>query len=249
VKNVIRWVGFALCASMAAEEPAQAVKLRSGAAQTALLELYTSEGCSSCPPAEAWLSTLTAKQGLWTRFVPVAFHVDYWDYLGWKDELALPRSAVRQRTYASAWNSESIYTPEFILGGREWRGWSRGTVPEGRGGNAGVLEAVANPGGEVNITFAPSAPQEGELEAHAVWLECGVVRRIGGGENAGRTLTHDFVPVNWSTAALHRVKSGEWTGSAQLPRPGRANGRLALAVWVSGKGRPTPIQAAGGWAP
>ena len=93
---------------------------QSGPAATALIELYTSEGCSSCPPAERWLSELKTDKALWTAFVPVAFHITYWDDLGWPDAYAKPAFTQRQRDYASAWNSPSIYTPEFVYQGREW---------------------------------------------------------------------------------------------------------------------------------
>ena len=104
---------------------------RSTTEQTALLELYTSEGCSSCPPAEAWLSGLKESPGLWKSFVPLAFHVDYWDYLGWRDPWAARLYSDRQRAYAGRWHSESIYTPGFVLDGKEWRGWpGRKDVPK-----------------------------------------------------------------------------------------------------------------------
>ena len=74
----------ALCSPLVS--PAAPVTFASTARQTSLLELYTSEGCSSCPPAEAWLSGLKDNPGLWRDFVPVAFHVDYWNYLGWRDK-------------------------------------------------------------------------------------------------------------------------------------------------------------------
>jgi len=91
----------------------------------ALLELFTSEGCSSCPPAETWLSGLRSAPGLWKEFVPASFHVDYWDYLGWRDPWASKIFSYRQRDYAQSWHSDSIYTPGFVLNGREWRSWSR----------------------------------------------------------------------------------------------------------------------------
>jgi hypothetical protein len=94
---------------------------KSGENQAALVELYTSEGCSSCPPAEAWLSRLKDGPGLWKEFVPVAFHVDYWDYLGWRDKWSAEAFSARQRAYASAWHNDNIYTPGFILNGSEWR--------------------------------------------------------------------------------------------------------------------------------
>src|SRR5881394_2772067 len=76
---------------------------QSSGEQVALLELYTSEGCSSCPPAETWLSRLKESPKLWKDFVPVAFHVDYWDYLGWKDPFAAKVYTERQHEYASLW--------------------------------------------------------------------------------------------------------------------------------------------------
>src|SRR5690242_10629700 len=86
-------------------------KFESGPQQTALIELFTSEGCSSCPPAEAWMSSLKDNPGLWKNFVPLAFHVDYWDRLGWRDRFASRQWTERELHYASLWKSESVYTP------------------------------------------------------------------------------------------------------------------------------------------
>src|SRR5437899_7536374 len=99
--------------------------LQSSENQVAFLALFTSEGCSSCPPAEVWLSGLKTTPGLWKQFVPVAFHVDYWDYLGWRDPWASKAFSDRQRAYVQTWRGDSIYTPGFVLNGQEWRGWSR----------------------------------------------------------------------------------------------------------------------------
>src|SRR6059036_4275966 len=87
---------------------------QSSGKQPALIELYTSEGCSSCPPAETWLSRLKESPGLWRDFVPMAFHVDYWDYLGWRDPWAAQEFSDRQRAYAQSWRSRRIYTPGFV---------------------------------------------------------------------------------------------------------------------------------------
>ena len=83
---------------------------------TSLLELYSSEGCSSCPPADSWLSSLRGSPGLWTDFVPVAFQVDYWDYLGWRDVLASPEYTARQKSYGR------LVTPQVLLNGRSLGG-------------------------------------------------------------------------------------------------------------------------------
>src|SRR2546427_12578483 len=88
--------------------------------RTHLIELFTSEGCSSCPSAEAWLSKLKAEPRLWKDFVPIAFHVDYWDRLGWRDPFAAKEWTARQYQYSAVWKSDSVYTPGFWLDGREW---------------------------------------------------------------------------------------------------------------------------------
>src|SRR4029434_8268682 len=102
---------------------AQELRFQSSAKQTALIELYTSEGCSSCPPAEAWLSQLKADPGLWTSFVTVAFPVDYWDNRGWRHRLSAAKFTARQRASGVEWGGDSLYTPAFAVNGREWRGW------------------------------------------------------------------------------------------------------------------------------
>src|SRR5437899_10682781 len=95
-----------LWAGCAASAQTTGVTFQSSEKQTALLELFTSEGCSSCPPAEAWLSRLQDSTGLWRDVVPVAFHVDYWDYLGWRDRWAAKDFSERQRAYAASWRSD-----------------------------------------------------------------------------------------------------------------------------------------------
>jgi len=105
---------FASGTMRAENEP---IVCQSSERQTALLELYTSEGCSSCPPAERWLSEQKDSLGLWKNFVPLAFHVDYWNSLGWRDPWSSAQASQRQKAYAQLWQSESIYTPEFVLNG------------------------------------------------------------------------------------------------------------------------------------
>ena len=100
---------------------AENLSYESSAKRTELLELYTSEGCSSCPPADRWLSKLLQDQALWTAFIPVAFHVDYWDYIGWKDRFARSTYSQRQRRYAREQSLRTVYTPGFILNGKPTR--------------------------------------------------------------------------------------------------------------------------------
>ena len=95
--------GGATVAVAAAEQ-----RFSSGPAQVALVELYTSEGCSSCPPAERWLGELRTAPGLWRDFVPVAWHVDYWNRLGWPDRFSTKEFTARQYAVAAAWRSDSV---------------------------------------------------------------------------------------------------------------------------------------------
>ncbi len=107
--------------------------------KTHLIELFTSQGCSSCPPAEAWLSKLKNEPRLWKDFVPLAFHVDYWDRLGWRDPFASKEWTARQYQYSENWKSESVYTPGFVLDGREWMDRS---IPAAATEKPGVVEIV-----------------------------------------------------------------------------------------------------------
>ena len=102
------------------------VTFDSGKARGHLVELFTSEGCSSCPLADRWLSTLERDNRLWKSVFPIAFHVDYWDYIGWPDRFAVPRHSHRQREHRGLGNVYSVYTPGFVVAGREWRGWFDG---------------------------------------------------------------------------------------------------------------------------
>jgi peptide-methionine (R)-S-oxide reductase len=217
--------------------------IMSGPSRVALLELFTSEGCSSCPPAEEWFSKLANDPRLWKDVVPVAFHVDYWDHLGWTDVFASADFSERQRDYAAAWNSDRVYTPGFVWNGGEWRGWfDRQPVPATRG-DAGVLTASITEEG-VEVSFAPATPVDGKLVAHVAVLGMGLERKVKAGENEGRTLRHDFVVLDYQTVAV-AAKDGAWTGRAAWRAPKEpAPARHALAVWVSTE-RGEPIQAVG----
>src|SRR5690348_2850331 len=139
----------------------------SGPQQVPLLELYTSEGCSSCPPAEAWLSRLKDDPGLWKAFVPVAYHVDYWNRLGWNDRYSSPQWTERQSRYAALWSSQSVYTPAFVLNGNEWRNWS-GKTPAPNEKRTGQLQAASEDGKRWTVEFQPA--EKGEWDAHLAFL-------------------------------------------------------------------------------
>ncbi len=223
---------------------------RSGPKQTALLELFTSEGCSSCPPAEKWLSGLTNNPALWQDVVPVEFHVDYWDNLGWTDRFASPDYTARQQRYAELWKHSTVYTPGFVLNGTEWRmGFGGGGFPKGDRSISGVLEVKPLTTNSLSVKYVIDAanPRTGSLEVTAAWLGSDTVSDIRRGENAGSRLHHPFVVLRTTTLPL-QLHEGTATAVVQLPRIPRENSaRLGIAVWVSREGNPIPEQATGGW--
>lgn len=151
----------------------------------AVVELFTSEGCSSCPPAEAYIGEL-ARRG---DVLALAFHVDYWDDLGWRDRFELPGSAQRQRIYAKTLWLPSAYTPQAVVDGRgDFVGSDRRSIDNALAGNRkGVAMTLVIRAGEVLVGFpaqSPVAPSEVVLVAY----QRTAISAIGRGENAGRTL-------------------------------------------------------------
>lgn len=246
-------LGLAL-AGVPPDASAEPQILRSGPAAVALVELFTSEGCSSCPPAERWLGALRSDAGLWREFVPVAFHVNYWDHLGWRDALASKVFTARQRRYAAAWGAASVYTPGFVRNGAEWRPGGASAAERGPAvANAGLLsvswDAATRTG---TVVFLPGndARAQQKREVTVALLGGGIVSAVRSGENAGRELHHEFVVLQLATVELtpHPDVSGTVTGKITLgPGPALATTRRALAAWVTLRGELTPLQAVGGW--
>ena len=230
---------------------AEAVRLQSGAVSTPLLELFSSEGCSSCPPAETWLSRLKTDPRLWKDFVPVAFHVDYWDHLGWKDPFATKAYSERQRAYAAQWRSDSVYTPGFVLNGKEWRGWEHRDAPAGASTKiVGVLTAVSEDGRQWTIQFQPAAGSATtSYEVHAALLGSDISSNVKAGENRGRVLLHDFA-VLADAKAIAKMDGPLFQGTVTFDsKPLTSTNRLALAAWVTAKTSLQPVQSVGGWLP
>jgi len=220
----------------------------SGPQQTALIELYTSEGCSSCPPAEAWLSRLKDSPGLWKQFVPIAFHVDYWDRLGWHDRFSSPRWTERQRGYASLWQSESVYTPAVVVNGREQRGLPGADLSQPNDKRAGVLDVTTGDGKNFSIEFRPDKGSRSDWEAHLALLGSGISTNVRAGENSGRSLPHDFVVLDLHDAIM-KSENGALRARLTMDATGETGTRKAVAVWISDRGRLAPVQATGGWLP
>jgi len=230
---VLLW--FVSCAN------ADDVRLDSGPRQVTLLELYTSQGCSSCPPAERWLNEYINRDELWNSVVPVAFHVDYWDYIGWKDIFAAEEHGERQRDYARAGMTRTVYTPGFFVNGREWRGWTMRVNPRSSAREPGNLAATIA-GDRLTASF-PAADKS--LDLHVAILGFGIETRIERGENSNRTLAQEFVVL---THKVYRSGNGAWEVSLPDIRQ-RAADRHGIALWISEPGNPAPVQAVGGWLP
>jgi hypothetical protein len=227
------------CVSTSASSLA-ATHLQSGAQQVSLLELFTSEGCSSCPPAEAWIGQRYYGSVEWRQVVPVTFHVDYWDLLGWKDRFAKPEFTSRQQLYCASWQRDSVYTPCFVLNGEEWQGWFRGQLPSiEQPAIVGNLEAAIKDN-MVDVRFAP-AKQSKEYVVFVAPLAMQASSDVRAGENRGRRLNHDFVALSLNSAKMESRDSA-FRAVLQLS----LNGAQAIAVWVTQERSLVPIQAVGG---
>jgi hypothetical protein len=220
--------------------------LTSPSQQATLVELYTSEGCSSCPPADRWYSTLLDHPGLWRRVVPVAFHVDYWDYLGWEDRFARKSASQRQQLHRQQGNARAVYTPAVMAAGREWRDWRYAdrALPDSQA-EVGVLSVKLGPG-TFTASFEPAPGFRGHAPVlNLALLGIGMQTRVRAGENRGRILKHDFVVLD------HRSYDSEeqrWRGEMpSSPHAGQARA-LAWAAWVSSANNLAAVQATGAWA-
>lgn len=177
---------------------------KSGERRVALLELYTSEGCNSCPPADEWVSKLPSKELTSDRIVPLAFHVDYWDYLGWRDAFSQIKFTERQRQTAQINRSGFIYTPQLVLNGRDYR---RGLLWDGTSERIKEINQQ-KPLADISLTLSmPAAGQlhvSGEIvvpgalvrqnaQAYLALYENNLSNNVKAGENNGHTLHHDFV--------------------------------------------------------
>jgi len=215
----------------------------SASEQTHLIEVFSSEGCSSCPPADEWIASLRGDAGLWKKFVPIEFHVDYWNRLGWTDRFSKGVFTGRQHNYAQAWGSDSVYTPGFVLDGREWR--SRvASEYENSGKNVGVLHAEQVRGGVFRVTFKPTENKAGHYIVSGALLGDGLDTDVRAGENSGRKLHHEFVVLDLESKTaddtIHSVEIELRDKGAIAPRS------FSAAFWVTQSNSVRPLQAVGG---
>ena len=253
-----RWillVGAVLCASSAGagDLPAQSCRLESPAHRVTVLELYTSEGCNSCPPADQWFSGLPGSGVSADRAVLLAFHVDYWNQLGWPDRFSQPAFSARQREVAARASNGVVYTPQVVLDGRALRPAYRSGAVNGRlsvinrdRGRATISGAVASTGRGIRVAAEVDVTDSAARQDSQVWValfEQGLSSRVTRGENAGKLLYHDFVvrdlsgPFPIGTDGRGRVDHViELLPDWSLPR-------LGLAIFVQRRDDGSTLQA------
>jgi hypothetical protein len=201
-----------LCFTTLPALAAEKLTVDSGTYQTAVVELYTSEGCSSCPPADKWFEALTKAPKQDVDILALAFHVDYWDYIGWKDRFANPKHTSLQRQLGANNRQQSIYTPEFFVDGKEARG-TRNVLSQIRKNTA-----KQSP---IRLKLSVSKNQHSfmlELETittgstinglqHRYFVyEKGLSSEVKRGENAGKRLNHEQV-VRYMSATFKSVEN------------------------------------------
>jgi hypothetical protein len=220
---------------------AEKLTFTSGKQQTTLIELYSSEGCSSCPPADQFISRFKNSDQLWEKFIPMVFHVDYWDYLGWKDAFAAAEFSNRQRQHKQQGNLSSVYTPGFVVNGEEWTEFFKPYryLPEFNQlpGRLGLTIDRH----QVTINFTAN---QHEYVYNLAILGMGISNQVNAGENTGKILIHDFVVLD------HQQRLGQSSITMNLPLIVNKNSeQFAVVAWITLTDSLKPIQATGGLLP
>ena len=236
--NMVAGAALLLAAGQALAGPA--CSGHSPAHTVALVELYTSEGCSSCPPADAYLGGLRAAGVGPAQAVLLSLHVDYWNYIGWKDPFSRKAFSERQRALADLAGTRTIYTPGFFVGGRELRDWRNKLPAVVAASNRQPAQAAIGiglgpaTGAGVQVDVTATAAKAGTL--HVALVESALAVKVGAGENDGRLLRHDFVVREWlAPQSLGRDGKAALSQLLALPAGARA-ANLAVSAFVQGEG-------------
>ena len=201
-----------------------------------LVELYTSEGCDSCPAADRWLST-HLPAGAKSDAVALAFHVDYWDRLGWKDRFATPAYTARQHQAMRANRSTFVYTPQIVLQGRDYPEWRRGAPARAiataatRGARARIVvqATVETSSVVVQADTNLAEPPRRDTSIAFAYVDSRLTSDVKAGENRGTTLMHDHVVRAFTTRPLTAAAG---SSSVRVPRPLEAGAHPTLVVFV-----------------
>ena len=222
---------------------------QSGPGTAALVELYTSEGCSSCPPADRWLASLAGRSRAGS-VVPLALHVDYWDYIGWKDPYARREFSLRQRKLTQLQRMAFVYTPQVMLQGRDFRAWAAKAFDD-------ALARINAQPARASLKLALMGTDRNSLEVEAVAdlvqasgdaalylaaYRSGLESRVEAGENRGRLLTHDYVVLEWQ--GPFAFVGNRLTERRRLPLlPGATAANSGVAAFVQDRRSGEVLQA------
>ena len=201
--------GLLATLAQAANAVAGACTVRSPRTATPVIELYTSEGCSSCPPADRWLSGWKADPAV----VALAFHVDYWDRLGWKDRFSSPLFTQRQAQQQASNGARFSYTPQVVVDGADRTDWPRVALdPAHRNSAPAPIDLTLTRDGErVTALVAATAGAPRRVAGYWALTELGHVTTVKAGENEGATLRHDFVVRDYRPIA-------PWAARGEAPK-------------------------------
>ena len=193
----------------------------SGEQRTPVVELFTSEGCSSCPPADRWLSSLRRSGSAPARITALAYHVDYWDYIGWKDRFADSAHGERHRRMVARAGGHTRYTPQVFVNGIEYRAWRSGIEPPADDSSAASLTATTQPNGfgRLSVAVSGATKADGPLTLSIALAENAIESSVTAGENDGEHLRHDFVVRKLKE---HRVTGPEFEVTDTLDLPADA---------------------------
>ena len=247
----IAYVAFAIISmALTSMSHAATCSAESAAHRVAVLELYTSEGCNSCPPADRWLNSLQDRGYDANRVIPLAFHVDYWDYIGWRDRFAHPAYAQRQRSAADRNEASFVYTPQFMFNGLDIRNpWKQGKLSE-------HLQPINKQPAQftmhleqrtdakavhVSLTLSNTATQRANV--YVALFQNGLHSEIKAGENAGKKLYHEHVVRVFSNSIA--VEPGETLlHELTIEFPRKSNTRqLGLATFAENAQSGATMQA------
>lgn len=248
----MRYLVAALGLALVPHAQALQCSAESGPHTAALVELYTSEGCNSCPPADRWLQSLGPRGYAPERVVPLSLHVNYWDYIGWKDPFAQQRFSDRQRRLAQVMRARVVYTPQVLLQGRDFRRWYAGGFDEAvkainaRPPGAKIALRLEAAGSDALRTRVQAdlldATQAADAALYLARFESKLVSRVQAGENEGRNLEHDYVVFEWVGPIPFR--EGRIDERRTLPLLPEANpARSGVAAFVQNRRTAQVLQA------
>ncbi len=196
-----------------------------------LVELYTSEGCSSCPPADRWLASLDQQQN---TLIPLSFHVDYWNGLGWADPFSNAAFSQRQRVLADRANA-TVYTPGVFLSGLEWRSWG-GSASASAATHRSALSATAKLRAR-QLSIALGTDQQESTIGYVAIAENGLETQVPRGENAGRKLHHAHV-----VRALQPISFRNQSAAMTMTIPTKVKlDQAEVVVWLEEQGKASSV--------